>query len=280
MSTERYDFSDHEIRAYHSGARLLYISREKYSGDWYSMPHTHPFTEFFYVVNGTGKFRIEDTNYDVTEGDLVLINPQVVHTETSLVANPLEYVVLGIQGVKLLTSIDSTKGFNIVSFNEAKEVISNYLESILVEAKNQENGYEDVCQALLNILLINLMRRTQITPRVDDTDKNANPKAVEAKRYIDEHFRENINLDTIAESVVVNKYYLSHIFSQAYGVSPLQYVQTRRLEDSKYLLRTSSYTLKQIAAMSGFSSLSYFTQRFTKVEGICPSNYRQQYQKG
>lgn len=273
MSTERYVFSEHEFRTYYSGARLLYISREKYGGDWYSMPHIHKFTEFFFVVGGSGKFQIRDNAYGIATGDMVLLNPQVEHTETSVVEAPLEYIVLGIEGVKLVTGLDSAEGFNIIHFDEAADDISNYMHRILAEAKRCNSGYEDVCQSLLHILLINLMRHTKITPRTEDAFENASPKAASAKAYIDMHFRENITLQSIAEAANSNKYYLSHIFSQAHGISPLQYVQTLRLENSKYLLRTTNYSLKQIASMSGFSSISYFTQRFSKVENMTPSSY-------
>lgn len=279
MSTERYDFSEHEFRAYYTGARLLYITRERYNGDWYSMPHIHNFTEFFFVVGGSGEFQIRNDSYAISTGDMVLLNPQVEHTETSYVEDPLEYIVLGIEGVKLVTSLDSVEGFSIIHFHDAAENIANYLHCILAEAKRHDSGYEDVCQSLLNILLINLMRRTKITPRTEDEVESASPKALAAKAYIDSHFRENISLQDIADATDSNKYYLSHIFSQAYGISPLQYVQTLRLEDSKYLLRTTNYSLKQIASMAGFSSISYFTQRFSKVENMTPSSYRAMCQK-
>lgn len=279
MSTERYIFSEHEFRTYYAGARLLYISRERYNGDWYSMPHIHNFTEFFYVVGGSGKFQICNKSHEISSGDMVLLNPQVEHTETSFVEDPLEYIVLGIEGVKLVTSLDSEEGFSIIHFNEVSDDISHYLYFILEEAKRHDSGFEDVCQSLLNIILITLMRRTKITPRTDATVENASPKALQAKAFIDAHFRENITLQSVADALESNKYYLSHIFSKTYGLSPLQYVQTLRLEDSKYLLRTTNYSLKLITSMVGFSSVSYFIQRFSKVENMTPSCYRNMCQK-
>lgn len=57
-------------------------------------------------------------------------------------------------------------------------------------------------------------------------------------------------------------------------MSPIQYVQTLRLEESKYLLRTTDFAIKQIALITGFSSLGYFSQRFSKAEGMSPAKYR------
>ena len=59
MSTDRYDFTEREFQLHNSGAKLLYISSAKYNGDWYSFPHTHNFTEVFYVIGG----EIPDTGF-------------------------------------------------------------------------------------------------------------------------------------------------------------------------------------------------------------------------
>ena len=62
--------------------------------------------------------------------------------------------------------------------------------------------------------------------------------------------------------------------ARATGCPPIQYVQTLRLEESKYLLRTTDFAIKQIASITGFSSLGYFSQRFSKAEGMSPAKYR------
>jgi AraC-like DNA-binding protein len=72
----------------------------------------------------------------------------------------------------------------------------------------------------------------------------------------------------------MNKYYLSHAFKREYGVSPINYMITRRIEESKYLLAETDLSMSQIAQLLGFSSLSYFSQVFRKTQGISPMEYR------
>ena len=158
MSTDRYDFTEREFQLHNSGAKLLYISSAKYNGDWYSFPHTHNFTEVFYVIGGAGKFQIRDSYYKVSVGDMVILNPNIEHTETSMVDDPLEYIVLGIRGIKMSAELDPKQDFSIIHFNEAAEEIQRYLLAMLQEAKNKKNDYEEVCGHLLDILLICLMR--------------------------------------------------------------------------------------------------------------------------
>ena len=103
MSNRRYalDFSDEkDIRR---KARLLNVSSARYGGDWHCVPHTHNHMELFFIVGGKGQFLIEDQLHPVSVNQLVIINPNVLHTEVSLNAQPLEYIVLGIEGVSLPT---------------------------------------------------------------------------------------------------------------------------------------------------------------------------------
>ena len=77
-----------------------------------------------------------------------------------------------------------------------------------------------------------------------------------------------------------NKYYLAHTFQKAYGISPITYLNRRRIEESKYMLGNTGYSLAQISELMGFSSPSYFSQCFRKAEGLTPNEYRRQVRQG
>ncbi len=94
---------------------------------------------------------------------------------------------------------------------------------------------------------------------------------MEIKRYLDSNFREDISLDIrLAEIAHINKYYLAHTFQKEYGISPITYLNRRRIEESKYMLGNTGYSLAQISELMGFSSPSYFSQCFRKAEGLTP----------
>lgn len=66
-------------------------------------------------------------------------------------------------------------------------------------------------------------------------------------------------------------------FRQATGQSPLEYVQTLRIEEAKQLLETSTMALDDIAAEVGYSEPSAFRHLFRKLVGVTPSAYRRRY---
>lgn len=99
MAYHRYIFTAPEKEALSSerlDIRLLYISKSRYDRNWQSILHSHAFAELFYVIHGTGVFQTENDSFPVVEDDLVLINPNVTHTEFSHGENALEYIVLGL----------------------------------------------------------------------------------------------------------------------------------------------------------------------------------------
>lgn len=274
MSRSHYSLNQEQSFTIRGTAKLLNVASAKYGGDWHSVPHTHNHLELFYILGGKGQFLIQDQLYPVNANNLVIINPNVTHTEVSLNAQPLEYIVLGIGGVELATNNNSNGQFNILDHFESVE-ISGCLRNILREMEQKNPGYEDVCQAYMEILIIRLMRSTSLAAPSESQAVSTNRQCVAVRRYIDLHFKEPLTLEQLAEEGHMNKFYLSHAFKKEYGLSPINYMITRRIDESKYLLAETDLSMSQIAQLLGFSSLSYFSQVFHRTQSISPKEYRQ-----
>ena len=255
MSLNRYDLTVEISNEHQKNTRLLYISTAKYGGDWLSVPHTHTCTELFYVVGGHGIFMIGDESFQVHKGDLVVVNPMVEHTETSFHAQPLEYIVLGVEDLELSFGSESNRHYHISHFlPDTSAQIEHYLQSILREIAGQAPGYETICQNLLNILVILLMRSFDSSARILPSANHVSKDSATVRRYIDNHFKEPVTLDLLAALVHINKYHMAHSFTRDYGISPINYLLQLRLQESCSLLRSTNHSMSQIAQITGFSS--------------------------
>ena len=259
--------------------KLLYVSTAKYGGDWHSTLHTHACTEIFYVVGGSGKFNIEGKLLPVTTDDMVIVNPNVEHTEVSYNQRPLEYIVLGVEGLEYSAGEDADERWFMTNLQNAREALLHALREMLREIEFKAVGYELICQDLLEVLILRLMRHAglQFLPTKTEHRKPGRKPSKECaavRHYIDNHFKENINLDMLSELVHVNKYYMVHSFTKEYGISPINYLISRRIEESKYLLSDTDHSLSQISHMLGFSSPSYFSQSFRRQEDMSPMEFR------
>lgn len=265
--------------------KLLYISTSKYEGDWQSILHSHPFSELFYVVNGQGSFLAEGSEFYVKRSDMVIINPHVQHTEKSLPNAPLDYIVLGIEGLSFSfekiaaaqagVSMETASG-TVYKYNVANTNVYAYLNIMLEEISRQEENYETVCQNLLEVLLICMLRNDTLS-LVPDNNLLLNRECTQIKNYLDANYSETITLDTLAALTHMNKYYIAHAFTKYAGISPINYLVQKRIQEGKSLLESTSYSIAQIAAMLGFSSQSYFSQAFRKATGQTPMQYRNVY---
>lgn len=273
MSHTNYAFSLMKEASPRQQMILRNVASAKYGGDWHSTPHTHSYTELFYIVGGDGQFQINEKLFPVHSHQLVVVNPNIIHTEVSYEAHPLEYIVLGIEGVELTIPNSDEARYCIYSFPENNDVLT-CMQKVLQEMQACKPKYQTACLAYMDIILVHLMRNASVSVTQTSSRFPANRQCAAVRQYIDQHYKESLTLDMLAEKVSINKYYMAHAFKREYGVSPINYLITCRIREGKQLLAETDLSLSQIATVLGFSSSSYFSQSFRKAEGISPTEYR------
>lgn len=278
MSNERYLMMESDIKSL--SFQLESITKSKYDSDWHSTLHTHPFTELFYVVDGKGEFNIQGQRFPVKPNDFVIINPQVEHTELSSPDESLEYIVLGINGLSFSNLTPVSEGghpFSFFNLRDEQKDILRYLNAMVQEATSQSMSYELVCHNLLEILLIKILRHQHFDLEVGKQSK-ATKDISFIKHYLETYYHESIQLEDLASMTHLSRFYISHSFKKEIGMSPMEYLIDIRIKESKILLRTTNYSISQVADIVGFTTPTYFSKQFRKSTGISPTDYREQYQ--
>ncbi|MEZ7729121.1 MULTISPECIES: helix-turn-helix domain-containing protein [unclassified Granulicatella] len=278
MSNERYLMMESDIKSL--SFQLESITKSKYDSDWHSTLHTHPFTELFYVVDGKGEFNIQGQRFPVKPNDFVIINPQVEHTELSSPDEPLEYIVLGINGLSFSNLTPVSEGghpFSFFNLRDEQKDILRYLNAMVQEATSQSMSYELVCHNLLEILLIKILRHQHFDLEVGKQSK-ATKDISFIKHYLETYYHESIQLEDLASMTHLSRFYISHSFKKEIGMSPMEYLIAIRIKESKILLRTTNYSISQVADIVGFTTPTYFSKQFRKSTGISPTDYREQFQ--
>ena len=96
----------------------------------------------------------------------------------------------------------------------------------------------------------------------------------EAKKYLEEHFRQPVKLEDIAESLNVNPFYLSRIFSRESNFSLFEYLNNVRMRKARELLREGRHIVADVAYMTGFEDSNYFSKVYKRYFGHSPSQSR------
>ena len=99
----------------------------------------------------------------------------------------------------------------------------------------------------------------------------------EIKDYLDTHYREKITLDDLAERFYINKFYLTRVFKEQFGLPVTSYLVQLRITRAKRLLRFTDRTIESIAQDCGLNDANYFSRLFKKIEGTSPGEYRRQW---
>ena len=254
-------------------ARLLSVSLAKDEKDWQSVFHTHHFTEIFFVANGSGNFLFRNDIHPIKAGDLIIIPPYLEHTDQSIPGMPLDYYVLAIDGIAFQTKENAPAAQIFCNFDN-RMLIADLFAQMYYEIKNGRESSEQIYQRLLEIRILRIMRTRNVVP-VPLTTVRMTKECAQIKEYLDTNYAEHITLETLTSLTHMNKYYMAHSFTKFTGMSPIQYLNQRRLETACQLLRDTDYSISDISSQTGFSSQSYFTQIFRKFYGITPVKYRQ-----
>ena len=92
--------------------------------------------------------------------------------------------------------------------------------------------------------------------------------------YLNSNFKEQPNLDEVAEKVHLSPFHFQRMFSEWAGVSPKKFLQFLSLEYAKNLLYEGT-TLSETTHQTGLSSTARLHDLFVKMEGMTPAEYKQ-----
>lgn len=179
----------------------------------------------------------------------------------------------GISGHELLQMSKEVCNIYLFHMRSGKIVIDN--ESGFMEAYNAK---ADDCATVDQ--LFSCLRRTV----GDSFSKAAQAKKMEdnrpirlAKKYMQEHFKEQVTLEDVSALAGFSPTYFSALFKKETGSAFLEYLQSLRMEEAKRLLKETNLSVNVICEQVSYSDVKYFTKSFTKFTGLKPGEYRKIY---
>ena len=261
----------------------IFRTREAYQGE--RTPHCHDFYEVNLIWSGSMHYRVGSRSCHLTNGDILLLSPGQEHQpEPEAEQGPCERVVLWIGDVFLnqfrSLGFDPTACFeesqpgggSCLRFDDdATMRIGELLDRCLRESAAEEFGSAMMADttAVQAMILINRLYRKSVQDRRRGRSGSLVSSVLE---YINNHFSEELTLDSLANRFFVSKYHLSREFGRVVGVPVHRYITQKRLVVAKQLLsegRPSSMVYQHC----GFGDYSNFYRAFRGEYGISPKAY-------
>lgn len=264
--------------------RLLYVGEIRPDASAHPrVMHAHAdAVELILICSGSSEYLIHDKKVVIKAGDLLVYNAGVVHDEVSGPDMEVGSYCVGVGGLHMPglrpnALIPDEAGYVFPTgryFEDMKELFVMMFRNLAAG----EPHAELFCTSLLHALLVSVLT---VTEGVGETRENPADEphilGSRIKDYIDRHYMEPITLQSMGEALRISPYYLSHVFKQMSGYSPVQYLLRRRIGEAQTLLITTELSVARIAEMVGYDSQSYFNLQFTKNVGMPPSRYRHNY---
>lgn len=128
---------------------------------------------------------------------------------------------------------------------------------------------ETIREAYLSKLLSDILTACLLSPL------NESQTVIdEVITYINEHFAEGLTNNILADYAMMSPYHFIRVFKKETGYTPHEYITNTRISIAKYMLKTTSNSVKDICFYTGFSCESVFCTAFKKHVGITPAEYR------
>ena len=230
----------------------------------------HIDTEFLFMVSGELKIHLDNDTFIAKEGDIVAINPNVLHNIIPL-SPSVTYHCLIIDREFIASHHLPTDEVHIKEVINDKFVFkkSDAIRSLL----ESDDTYKapKIHSLILDMMICvmeNFGRKKQINPKERMT-VHAVEKGI---GYINNHFKEQISLEEIAEFAGYSKFYFSRIFKETTGYPLSDYINMQRIKYAHKLLSESDINVSEVAFKCGFKSISYFSTTYKKYMGYSPSN--------
>ncbi|MBI4978213.1 MAG: helix-turn-helix transcriptional regulator [Spirochaetes bacterium] len=220
--------------------------------------HAHGHCEIVFADGSGGYVIIDGNKIPYADGDVLVHRPGLKHIAYNEKAS--RHFCLGVKGWEIDTLRDGV--------HAGTDMIRAQFFEIEYELKEQRPYFKSMIEHKSSEIIIGI-KRLEGMPLEDE-----HSPADKAKEYIDSHFSENISIALLSDNLMLSRDYLRHAFRKHHGVSPLQYLITKRIENAKLMLEQTGIRIRDAALRCGFENEYYFSRIFKKVEGISPREYR------
>ena len=151
------------------------------------------------------------------------------------------------------------------------DTVGNLFKKIFSVWVGKGEGYYFECMSLLYKIFAEINKQNYIPEKQYRTIK----PAIE---YIEEHFLEKkIPLDTLTSVCGVSHSYLKKLFVEKFGMPPMRYMISLKINHASDLLQSGLYTITQVAELCGYSDIYFFSRQFKEYKGISPAAFIEKY---
>lgn len=238
-----------------------YFHAEKYETIGYNA-HLHRNIEVYYVVKGDSHVSINEREYNLTEGQGVVINSMQIHSYTNSSGSIVSFALIGSDFLRLFNS------------EYPERTLPEFLPNVdankpVLQLINDIAGQYDDFDVFERMGYSNLLIHHIVSAYGTESAKKGSKKFIfsEIIQYIYDHYSENLTLSTLAEHFYYAPRSLGHMFNKYVKMDIRNFINSVRVEKVLEMKANPAYSDKNILELAyacGFSSSSSFYRAYRK----------------
>lgn len=252
--------------------------------------HWHKEMECIYIRKGSGTFRVNKTMIIGRQGDLILIEKEMIHHIKSSNKDALHFESIVFDPGMMECAMEDLCQLAFVGPLLKKKV------TLVPIVKTTEEHYKEISQAFFHILKVyqekeayyyvalkaaifqffyELLRGGYIKMTQEEETRQVDAMKI-VLNYIHTHYPKVITAKKMADMVHYSEYHFMKLFKAYTGKTLISYINEYRIEHSKYELLKTNKTIEEIAENLGFCTTSYYIQLFQRIEGVTPKRFKKE----
>ncbi|MBE7019855.1 MAG: helix-turn-helix transcriptional regulator [Ruminococcaceae bacterium] len=255
---------------------VLYSNEE----DLFTPSHIHKEFEVLMVKKYPLFINIQGEEFILNEEDIVIINPQVVHS-TLAKLNHQQYLIqftfptiLDEKDVKKIYALNYKMPYMILKKGDDNyDELAFYVKNIY-KANTNTPWSTNYVKGYFYQLYAFFQKIGFMEPQTVDTSKKGYDKIQKITEYIQENYTSDITLESLSHMFYINPSYLCRLFKEVMNSTIVEYLNQIRVKNAELFLTSTDKSIMEIAQLLGFSSQTYFNRVFKSIMMLTPSEYR------
>lgn len=245
----------------------------------------HDFYQVTYIFNGKGSYQEGKITADVSKGALILTPPNTTYRLDSHKGLDMLTICFSLQSTshsyiqKLFDTVKIEQLYILPNRNHSAAIL--LWISLLKLAANDNTIYlKNNIDSLGITLFWSILKDFEkeiLSRNSKQVQTSASTLIYQAKVYIMDNLAESITIRNIADQLHISERHLSRLFNQELGQPFTTYIRKERIRKAGILLSDSDIPIKDIALQTGFSSIHYFTNVFSKEMDMPPGRFRERF---
>ncbi len=251
-------------------------------------PHWHNAAEFTVALKDGCRYKVGDTSFKLSAGDILLVWPGQIHETVKIPAKGAVFIQFSSLILENNMDLLSISGFlydhHLISASEDPELAKYISDKILEIERIHSSGdpfAETKCKGRIYEILLKLgekiVSETGFDSQPEDPAKSGWQYIHAACNYIAENSANNISQTVVADHIGISTFYFSKLFKQYMHTSFPAYLASIRVKSASSLLMDKNLSITDCAFMSGFQSTTTFNKVFREITGYSPRDYRKLY---